>query len=317
MCPFLSNWNRDDLSMTYDYDVSVVVLTYNGSAEKTLETIRSILCQRDVRLQLIVADDGSRENHFEEIQRFLTGEGMKDYVLLAAQENQGTVKNALGAARRAQGEFIKLISPGDSLYGSDCLFNWLKAVRSAGAPWSFSDAIYYREENGRKQAVRAVARPVMTGPYRQNRVDRMRWNYAVVGDVAMGAAILCRADRMIEYLERLAGRVIYAEDFMYKLMMFDGVTGVYYPHPTILYECGSGISTNDVWADRLHHDLEAVWQIMLEGRRTDDPLQSRMVQALATIGQRHSRRGPYCRGELFFLIKKKFFARRTKAVELS
>lgn len=299
------------------YDVSVVVLTYNGRIEKIRETIRSVLAQRHVRLQLIVADDGSRENHFEEIERCLIAEGMADYLLLSAPENRGTVRNALQGVERASGEYVKLISPGDSLYGSDCLSGWLEAIRSDGASWSFSDAIYYREENGRKRAVRAAARPILIGPYRRRQIDKMRWNYAVIGDVAMGAAILCRKDRMQEYLERMAGQVIYAEDYMYKLMMFDGVVGMYYPHPTILYECGSGISTNDVWADRLNRDLRAAWDIMLEGRRLEDPFQARMARALTTIRQRRSRRGPYCRGELLFLIKKKFFARRTEPIDLT
>ena len=301
----------------YAYDVSVVVLTYNGRIEKIFETIHSILSQRDVCLQLILSDDGSLENHFEEIEHFLIAKRVTDYVLLSVPENQGTVKNALRGVQQATGEYVKLISPGDSLYGSNCLSNWLKAVRSAGAVWSFSDAIYYREEDGQKKAVQASARPILIGPYRRRQIDKMRWNYAVIGDVAMGAAILCRKDRMQEYLQRMAGQVIYAEDYMYKLMMFDGVVGMYYPHPTILYECGSGISTNDVWADRLHHDLKAVWQIMLKARQPEDPLQNKMAQALTTIRQRRSKRGPYCRGELLFWIKKKFFARRTEPIDLT
>ena len=303
----------------YAYDVSVVVLIYNGHMPKIRETLRSILAQKDVRWQMIVADDGSRENHFEEISAFLNAEGITGYLLLSAEKNQGTVRNALQAARRAEGEYIKLISPGDSLYGDDCLSSWLKAVRSVGAPWSFSDAIYYREENGKKTAVQAVARPVMTKPYLRNQTSRMRWNYAIVGDVAVGAAILCRTDRMRTYLERIEGKVIYAEDYIYKLMMFDGIVGTYYPRQTVLYECASGISSspNDVWADRLDHDLKAVREIMIDGRPSKDTLQLRMVEALKKTSQRRGWRGPFCRGEIRFILIKKFSPRRTKCVDLT
>ena len=303
----------------YAYDVSVVVLTYNGLMPKIQETLHSILMQKDVRWQLIVADDGSRENHFEEISAFLTAEGITEYLLLSAEKNQGTVRNALQAARRAEGEYIKLISPGDSLHGSDCLSSWLKAVRSAGTSWSFSDAIYYREENGEKTALQAVARPVMTKPYLRNQINKMRWAYAVVGDVAVGAAILCRTDCMRTYLERIEGKVIYAEDYIYKLMMFDGVVGTYYPRQTVLYECASGISSssNDVWTDRLDHDLKAVREIMIGEQRSKDPLQLHMVRALKKTSQRRGWRGPFCRGELRFILIKKFFPRRTKYVDLA
>ncbi len=311
---------RSELTKTqYPYDISVAVLTYHSDLGKTLETLRTIIAQKGVRIQIIVSDDGSDENHFPEIRSFLEREGVNDPILLAGERNQGTVSNTVRAVSAAQAEYTKLISPGDGLLGEECFVHWLQAVRTEQAVWSFSEAVYYRLENGRKRAVLATAHPILTAPYRFGWKDRARWNYAVLGDVANAVSILCKTDVLLRYLKLLEGKVIYAEDYSYKLMMFDGVIGMYYPTPTILYEVGTGISTSkdNVWADRLDRDLRAAQSLMISRRDPKDKLQRKMADALLRISDRKGWRGPFCRGEIRFILIKKFFPRRTKCVDLA
>ena len=43
----------------YQYQVSVIVCTYNSKWEKLKSTLLSILSQRDISFEIIIADDGS------------------------------------------------------------------------------------------------------------------------------------------------------------------------------------------------------------------------------------------------------------------
>ena len=41
------------------FDVTVLLLVYNGDLVKIRKTLDSVLAQREVRMQLVVADDGA------------------------------------------------------------------------------------------------------------------------------------------------------------------------------------------------------------------------------------------------------------------
>lgn len=47
-----------------EYEVSVVVASYNPQIEKLLFTIKSIVNQKNVDIQIVITDDGSFENIF-------------------------------------------------------------------------------------------------------------------------------------------------------------------------------------------------------------------------------------------------------------
>ena len=44
------------------YELSVIFLTYNSAPEAVKESLKSIITQKDVDLEVIVADDGSKDN---------------------------------------------------------------------------------------------------------------------------------------------------------------------------------------------------------------------------------------------------------------
>ena len=69
------------------YDISVIVVTYNQDVNKTLTTIHSILIQKDVTIQLIVADDGSDCDNFTYIKKYLESKKVEGYVLLNNNDN--------------------------------------------------------------------------------------------------------------------------------------------------------------------------------------------------------------------------------------
>ena len=51
------------------YDISVIIVTYNPKWEKLRTTILSILFQKNINIEIIVSDDGSKNNLFEQQQK--------------------------------------------------------------------------------------------------------------------------------------------------------------------------------------------------------------------------------------------------------
>lgn len=263
--------------------VSVCVLTYNPQKEKLIETLESIVRQKYANLQIILSDDGSEESFFNEAKEFLDNAHFTDYRLVGAPVNQGTVKNVEQALLAADGAFIKTISPGDCLTEDTILSDWMKHLIASGKQWSFSNAIYYSQKSDGVSTVnKRLANPQLVDCYTSNDNNTCRWNYVVLDDNALGAAILCERELMLRYIEQIVGAVKYVEDNIFRMMMFDGIVPDYFPEDAILYEYGSGISTSksSLWAERMKEDWKAANRIILAKDGACDMLQQKMSLAL-------------------------------------
>ena len=246
--------------------VSVIVLTYNSPWEKLKATIRSILLQEDIDYEIIFADDGSKQNWNDEITQLLEGRGVA-YKLAVLPENSGTVKNVSNGLEAAEGEYIKLITPGDFLFDRKTLHQWVRFMEEQKALVSFGDAVYYNSADGSPTLIAATPAPANRQVFErpQNRND-VFVNYLLAHDTILGASLFMKADLMRHYLQLIVGRVKYAEDYMMRLMIFDNVPVQYYQEKTIWYEYGTGISTSkeNTWAERLQKDFAATDEILKE-----------------------------------------------------
>lgn len=263
--------------------VSVCVLTYNPQKEKLMETLESIVRQKYADMQIILSDDGSEESFFDEAKELLDNANFTDYRLIEASENQGTVRNTEQALLAADGVYVKTISPGDCLTEDTILADWIGHLLGSGRQWSFSNAIYYsRKSDGVPTVHRQPANPLLVDCYTRHDDDTCRWNYVVLDDLALGAAIVCERELMIRYIEQIVGKVKYAEDNIFRLMMFHGVLPDYFPEDAVLYECDSGISTcgDSVWSQRVWADWAATDELMLAQTDFGDELQKKMQAAL-------------------------------------
>lgn len=271
--------------------VSVLVLTYNPNKDKLFDTINSILFQQKIKIQIVISDDGSVENYFENIERYLYRMGFDDYKLIASKKNQGIVRNTLEGVNACDGKYIKTISPGDCLTQKDILFEWVEHIRNSGKRWSIGDSIYYQKDGLEKvKFVSHQAHPLIVDAYQEQREKECIWNYVVLNDVALGAAILCERNTFKTYLERIAGKVIYGEDTAFRLMMFDGIVADYFPVPVIFYEYGLGVSTSgeETWHNRIVADWNTSEKIMSEDTTQLTEFQMKMVRVFEA---RQKRRG--------------------------
>lgn len=262
--------------------ISVIVLTYNPPKQKLIATLKSIIKQENVDIQVIVSDDGSKENYFEEAKEFLEKNNFTDYKFVNCEKNQGTVKNAIRAVGVSNGEYVKLISPGDMFTSNNMLRNWLNHLIQSKYKWSICEAIYYKNVNGCISPIKQPTHPMITDVYKKKQETKCRWNYVILDDIALGAATICEKTLLIEYLLRIDGKIVYAEDNIYRIMMFDGVCADFFPECAIFYECGEGVSTSgeSVWNERLMKDWYAADVEMLRILAVNDPLQVKMRKIL-------------------------------------
>lgn len=249
-------------------DISIVVCSYNSTIEAMLFTLDSIIKQRQISFEIVIADDGSKDNLSGEIKKYFEKIKFNNWTMICNVKNQGTVCNLYTGLEKSRGKYVKVISPGDALYSSSVLREWIDYNESNNYTWSFSDAIYYTGNICDKKYVKCQAHPNNVKPYLRKKAKVCRWNYIVWDDIALGATLICERYLMITYVKKILNKVKYAEDNIWRMMMFDGIIGGYFPRPTVFYEYGTGVSTNgnDIWRKRLEQDWEATNYIMLEDK---------------------------------------------------
>ena len=247
------------------YDISVIVATYNPELRKLYKTLISIILQERVSLEIIIADDGSKANYFLEIEALFSNHHFSSYKLLQSENNNGTCSNLCRASIIASGIYIKFISPGDYLYDSNTLYNWFMYVQKKRALVCFGNVIYYSEEHDKITVYKRMNQPRNLLAYRKHRFISRKVNYLVLTDGIIGASFLSRSDITREYLQKINGKVKYAEDTMYRLMMYDGIDIEFFNSITLWYEYGTGISTSQskYWNAKISNDFNEANNLIL------------------------------------------------------
>lgn len=247
------------------YQVSVCIVTYKPNKEELLKTLNSVLMQVGVDLQIVVTDDGSPENFFDEIKKKMKDTSFHNYQLVTNPENQGTVKNYYKGLLQCTNEWIKVISPGDFLFSRTTLHDWIQSTEKAGNYWSFGDVVCYNKQPNKViKVVSRKAHPQYVKPYIKRDIETCVYHYLVNNDIALGAAIICKRIETIEYLKEIVGKVIYAEDNIFRIMMADGKCPYYFTEEVMYYESSAGISTRGdyIWKQRLKKDWDKTDEII-------------------------------------------------------
>lgn len=111
--------------------VTVAVIAYN-SAEYILETLQSIEEQTYTNLELIISDDGSKDDTVEVCRKWLKTKKDRfvNTCILTVEKNTGVPANANRAVRASHGEWIKIIG-GDDLLLPTCVVDYMKGVKAS------------------------------------------------------------------------------------------------------------------------------------------------------------------------------------------
>lgn len=245
-----------------NFDITTLVTTYNSEWELVRKTVVSAIKQGKVKHQIVVSDDGSRDNHFEELRALFEEYEFRDYVLLASEENMGTCRNVLRGLEIIKSSYCKLISPGD-YYNGDILWKWLDHIKEANADVCFGDAIYYYNNE-----ILAVPRTPRNIKVYNGQFDRKTayLNYIFLDDAVVGACFIVKTLLFRNYLSKCIPFLMYSEDMVYRSMIVDGVIFSHFNNPAIWYEYGTGVSTkgNSKWENILRQEKQNVYRYIRE-----------------------------------------------------
>ena len=238
--------------------VSVLVATYNPKWPELKRTLNSVLAQQGVDLEIVICDDGSSDNKEEQIREYFNDRGFGNYVIDIADANGGTVMNICRGLESCKGRYIKLISPGDFLYGKDALKKLVDTAVRDNAPFVYGDVIYYDADKEQFSAISHSAHPQLIKPFIRHDGRNIEYNYLIVNDTIHGVSTLVEKDVLVRYLSRQQGRIKFAEDCVYRIMIADGVKVSYCGSDIVCYSFGGGISTTkeNKWKAIIRKDLQ-------------------------------------------------------------
>lgn len=240
--------------------VTVCVLTYNPDWTKFRNTLKSIICQKGVDFDIVISDDGSKDNCFDKAEEYLKENNFSAYRFIANKQNQGTVKNIISALQNVESKYIKLISPGDFLYDETVLAKFTDFAEKNPAAAYFGNAVYYASNiNGEIKIYETLHNPKDLKPWIEKDQKKIRRNYLYRCDFILGASLFCNKIFFENYAKKLDGVVKYAEDMAILLMIVDKISVLYVNQSFVFYEYGWGISTNTATNSMVREDITNVY----------------------------------------------------------
>ena len=240
-------------------DITVIVCCYNPNLQKLKNTINSIINQKGIEFNIVITDDGSQTEYFREIQKYVEENYSYDGITYSKLEkNAGTVRNILNGLNICKTKYYKALSPGDYLYDELSLKRYYDELINNDYDLVFSDAVFYFENT----IVSKRKYPTTSLVFNDNFLKKY---YFVYNYLFLGATIAGKTSVVLNYLNRIAGKVIYIEDLSCTLLMLldnRKVHGI--NEPLIWYEYNTGVSSTKDGCARLDSDLMAITDYVLQ-----------------------------------------------------
>lgn len=237
--------------------VSVIVLTYNPDNRKLRQTLRTVAAQKDVDLEILISDDGSKEKDFSFVADYMKSLGVENYRVLEHKENQGTVGSCISAVREATGAYVFLTSPGDYLYDAYVLRDFLRFSQEHNCQLCFGNAVFYRAQGETPVLTKTVGTPAHPNFYSPNSSEQTAKLSFFGGNWVIGASYFRKRELFLTCLEQILGESKYTEDSpSTAFAMAAGHRLCYFDRNVVWYEDGTGVSTdaNAKWKNLLRED---------------------------------------------------------------
>lgn len=238
-------------------DVSVIVLTYKPVWKKLKITLDSVLRQKDVRCEIVITDDGSEMDCREMIENYLKEKGFTDYIYNKNEYNVGTIKNYISGLKQANGRYVYGISPGDMLYGEDCLKQLADFCTNNHVEICFGNALYYNGDGENVKVFSDENHPRCPSFYKKDKSYFVMKNMFFNDENILGASYFRDRKIAIECFEGISKNSLYLEDKCgTAVAIARKMRIVHFDRNVIWYEKGTGVSTsgNTAWQERLRKD---------------------------------------------------------------
>lgn len=245
---------------------TVLVITYNADLFKTYLTLQSVLEQKYEDVEVVIADDGSKNNHFSEIREFLERKQFKQYKLVANKENQGTVQNLLSGLQQTEGKYVKFISSGDTLYDENTLQKVYEFMEERACTCCFGLIQGYRRDAEGNVKKVPYYHPFDINAYRKHDVRRIVKDLVLYSDNVCGASICYEREFAVEYMQRIQNEVVYEEDIFQVLAAVEGKPLQLYDDYMIWYEIGTGMTTkkNSGFEEWIRQDVDRFYRALYQ-----------------------------------------------------
>ena len=239
-----------------DYQVSIIIATFNPDFKKFIATVKSAIVQEYINFEIIITDDGSKKDYFKEIKQYFLERQFTNYRFIKHKNNVGTVRNLLEATKVSQGEYISFISPGDYLFNPRVLHDFYAIANSKRAKVCFGDYVPYYESHDSVSIPDISCAPIRIAPFQFK--QKYYKQYVMLGNHILGASFFRSREFFLEGLEYIVGTAKYLEDAtLSAYALINDVEIVYVPKNIVWYECNTGISTSggSKWGNLLQKDL--------------------------------------------------------------
>ena len=235
--------------------ITVILVTYDSDWKKTCRTLRSIIMQEKVKIELLVCDDGSESNNFEKIDSYLKKNKFKNFALIANKMNKGIVKNIISGLKQAKGRYVKPISPGDFFYKTDSLYEMYIFAEKSNCSACFARAVYYSDANDGIKTYDQLCNPVDLKPFLRKNNFEIKKSLLLKDNLILGASLFYRKDDFLEALLFSEKKIKFCEDISatfyfiakrkkIRFTFLSSLPDKKICTPFIWYEYGTGISTN-------------------------------------------------------------------------
>lgn len=246
---------------------SVIVLTYESDLQKLFFTLEAVLEQEFDSYEIIVADDGSKENHEEEIRSYFANKQFTNYKLVMNEKNQGTVKNLISALAVAEGKYVRDFGCGDIFYSRQTMRKIYDFMEEKQCEACFGLMRgFVRKQDGSIEK-KDFCHPFDMKAYRTpGNEDRILKNLILYTDHISGAVTCYRREYYLEYLKRIQDVVVYEEDIFQVLASLEGRGLKYLDEYIVWYEMGEGVSTKkrSKFQELLQQDVERFYTGLFE-----------------------------------------------------
>lgn len=254
---------------------SVIVVTYNSDWDKIRRTLASIVEQRFADFEIVISDDGSKENYFTEIEDFFREKHFDRYTLIPHEKNQGTVKNLIDALEASKGDYVRDFGAGDTFYSVETLSHLSDFMDTTQTDICFGlmQGFYYENQELVKTS---FCHPFDIEVYRKMQSasgkkathyrNRMLKNLILYSDNPSGAAMCYKREIYLSYLKRISPIVKYQEDIFPVLAALEGKDISLFDEYMVWYESNSGVSTKkkSKFSELLRQDVDRFYEMLYE-----------------------------------------------------
>lgn len=245
------------------FSFTILIVTYNSDWEKLVLTLDSCLAQKFSDYEIVIADDGSRENHKEQLIEYFRFHSFNRYTLVMNETNHGTVKNLISGLNASKGKYIRDFGAGDMFYSENTLEHLYQFFESTKCEACFGLLRGYMREPSGRYSFHNFPHPFDIDAYKKKDIEKIKRNLVLYRDNASGAATSYTKEFYLHYLKQIEDCVLYLEDILQVLSGVENRPMAFFDEYVVYYEMkASVVEKNNNFKKLLTNDIVSFYEML-------------------------------------------------------